>query len=97
MGTHARWTEQELCTLRDLYPLKGMNGVKHLLPRHSERAIYSRANRMRLVSGAIWTVDEIKKLASLYPSSGKRCAREFPNRSWISILRQAARLGLRTA
>lgn len=93
----ARWTDEEIALLREIYPQRGINGVKGILVRHSERAIYRQAYRLRLASGAIWSDEEDRKLIELYPHMGKRCAREFPKRSWLAIVRRAARLGLRTA
>lgn len=102
------WTEEEDRILRDFFPIEGQ-AVSKRLPNRTDAACLQRAYSLRLkyISGRNtteahkkdrynrWTAQEDQILRDFFPTEGKAVCQRLPNRTTISCIQRAHKLGLK--
>lgn len=92
------WSEQELETLKCVYPTSSRKTILNLLPNKRWTSIRHKAGELKLakVYRGIWSPTELEILKANWSIKTKpELLRLLPNKDWSSIRHKAFELGLR--
>ncbi|MCA0971856.1 hypothetical protein LCM20_14715 [Halobacillus litoralis] len=93
--TFKAWSKKEDDILISEYPYSSMSDLKQKLPKRSELAIKSRANKLQLKKQLSWTTEQEEEFSFLYIKNGiKGVLSKFPHMKKGTIVSKAQRLGL---
>lgn len=93
---NAQWSDAEIDIIREHYaPGTEARALTQLLPGRSINAIFSKAEKLAVLSGRFWREEELDILKEDYPRVGTAVTGRLAGRNAISLKMMAKRLGLK--
>lgn len=90
------WTEEEIKTLRELYPRIRVKNLVKYFPWRNKATIATKALSLNLPSAKLWQPEEDEILKINFENKNQKNLRKLlPKRSWLAIMARGERLGLK--
>lgn len=96
MNKYRLWTKKEVGLLNKLYPRLRVRDLAHRFPRRTKETIVAKALSLNLPSAKLWQPNENKIIKNCFYSVPRGdLAQMLPRRSWLAIMAQGERLGIK--
>ena len=96
MNGYKFWTVKEVKLLKELYPRIRVRDLIDRFPKRTKPTIVAKAMSLNLPSAKLWQPNENKIIINyFYSVPEKTLTQMLPGRSWLAIMAQGERLGIK--